>query len=302
MSINLSDSQTITEIASKLRDFLPGTPHPYADKSLSFQGVSISLGLKEFWSGGSKLPAITTLLEKTLEYKRDRFCDLIIKIIRCGLKYRNNKGNPIMKEEILGLNSCILKVNFKIPELWDNGFLNSLPSREKKEEKAKQASFETSLENLKNEFLAISRLEPQQRGYEFEKFLKKLFDFYNLDARASFRLEGEQIDGSFQFDNETYLIEAKWQDKQTSQQDLLVFQGKIEGKAKWSRGLFISFSGFVEEGLAAFSRGRCTHIIGMTGQDLYLIFENKISLVDALHKKSRRAAETGKFYVPVLEY
>lgn len=37
-----------------------------------------------------------------------------------------------------------------------------------------------------------------------------LLDSSRLQARAPFRLVGEQIDGSFQLGNETYLVEAKW--------------------------------------------------------------------------------------------
>jgi hypothetical protein len=43
----------------------------------------------------------------------------------------------------------------------------------------------------------LSRLEPHPRGYAFESFLKRLFDKFGLEARDPFRLQGEQIDGSF---------------------------------------------------------------------------------------------------------
>jgi hypothetical protein len=63
---------------------------------------------------------------------------------------------------------------------------------------------------LNSHLLEVSCLPPHERGFEFEKFLKSLFDAYGLSARASFRLVGEQIDGSFVMHNETYLLEAKW--------------------------------------------------------------------------------------------
>ena len=44
--------------------------------------------------------------------------------------------------------------------------------------------------------ITISLMDPQPRGYAFEKFLKDVFDAFGLAARASFRLRGEQIDGS----------------------------------------------------------------------------------------------------------
>ena len=89
VSLSLAESQAVNEIAELLYSFLPGTAHPYADRDISFQGVSASIGLHHLWRGGSKLPAITTLLEKTLEMHRGKFCNLILEIVRRGLVYRN---------------------------------------------------------------------------------------------------------------------------------------------------------------------------------------------------------------------
>ena len=75
----------------------------------------------------------------------------------------------------------------------------------------------------------------------------------------------------------------------------------MESKSAWSRGLFVSNSGFTDDGLTAFARGRATNIIGMTGQDLFFILSGEISLTEALTQKARKAAETGEFYVPVFE-
>ena len=49
---------------------------------------------------------------------------------------------------------------------------------------------------LRGEFAALGSMQPQPRGYAFEKFLRDLFTFYGLEARGAFRLVGEQIDGS----------------------------------------------------------------------------------------------------------
>jgi hypothetical protein len=142
-------------------------------------------------------------------------------------------------------------------------------------------------------------LKPQERGFAFEKFLNALFAAYNLDPRSSFRITGEQIDGSFQIGTDIYLVEAKWHDKQIDQGGLLIFHGKVEGKSKWSRGLFVSYSGFTSDGLLAYSKGRPTNIIGMDSQDLFHILNGEMSLVEAINRKARRAAETGEFFVPV---
>ena len=142
-------------------------------------------------------------------------------------------------------------------------------------------------------------MDPQPRGYAFEKFLQEIFLAYKLEPRRPFKLKGEQIDGSFQLETNTYLVEAKWQNDQTRQAELLVFHGKVDGKAKWSRGLFISYNGFTSDGLEAFSKGRSTSIIGMTGKDIFFILDGIMNLDDAIKKKSRRAAETGDFFVSI---
>lgn len=303
MPLSLAESQAVNEIAQYLYDFLPGNPHPYADQNLSFPGAAQKVGLGHLWNGGSKRPAITMLLERTLETRRDLFCNLLLEIVRKGLIYRNNKGNPVTREEIKQLNELILKVKFKVPELWDPGFLDSLPSKQKvvKEEKIKEKISQTDLDKLKDELVKLNDLEPIQRGFAFEKFLQELFSLFELAPRGSFRLVGEQIDGSFQLGTDTYLVEAKWQTKQTSQADLLIFREKVESKSAWSRGLFISYSGFSQDGLTAFSRGRSTNIIGMNSQDIYFVLNEEMSLVDAIIRKARRAAETGEFFVSVYD-
>lgn len=153
------------------------------------------------------------------------------------------------------------------------------------------------LVQLKAELVSLSNLAPQARGYAFEKFLKQLFDVYGLAAQEPFRLRGEQIDGSFQFANEIYLVEAKWQSQPTGVAELHTFHGKIEQKAAWTRGLFVSNSGFTDEGLSAFGRGK--RVICMDGYDLYETLNREIPLNHVLERKVRRAAETGSPFVRV---
>ena len=158
-----------------------------------------------------------------------------------------------------------------------------------------------ALQDLDDRLLKLSTLKPQARGFAFERFLNDLFTVYNLDPRRPFRLTGEQIDGSFQLQQEIYLLEAKWQDERTGQADLLTFAGKVDGKAQWSRGLFVSYSGFSDDGLLAFARGRRTSIICMEGLDLSQILSGRLDLVEVIERKKRRAAETGSAFVPVRE-
>jgi len=150
---------------------------------------------------------------------------------------------------------------------------------------------------LKQELIGLSSLPPQARGYAFEKFLKQLFDVHGLEAESPFRTQGEQIDGSFKLNSEIYLLEAKWQDQPIGAADLHIFHGKIEQKAAWTRGLFVSNSGFSEDGLIAFGRGK--RVICMDGYDLYETLNREIPLNYVLERKIRRAAETGSPFIRV---
>lgn len=154
-----------------------------------------------------------------------------------------------------------------------------------------------AIAKIKADLLQVTALAPHARGYAFEGFLKGLFDAFGLAAQEPFRLRGEQIDGSFQLASEIYLLEAKWQGQPIGVAELHTFHGKIEQKAAWTRGLFVSNSGFTEDGLTAFGRGK--RVICMDGLDLYEMLDREIPLNNVLERKVRRAAETGAPFIRV---
>jgi len=309
VSLSLAESAAIEKISKLLYSFLPWKPHPYANPYISYKAIALELGLKDFYyAEGSKHQGIKFLLENTYEKKRDLFCKLITEIVRRGITYRNTKNDPVKREEILELNNLILQLQFKIPELWDKKFIDSLPTNSPVHVKPSLISDETKekkdlqiLENLSRRLIDISKLTPQERGYEFEKFLNDMFDFYNLNPKSPFRVTGEQIDGSFEFDGDIYLVEAKWQSKQIGFEDLAAFQKKVEGKATWNRGVFVSFNGFSQDGIKAFERAGPTSIICIDGRDLYCVLEGKVTLPQLIKLKIRRAGETGEVYVSAYE-
>ena len=165
-------------------------------------------------------------------------------------------------------------------------------SEEQRAAGAKKQNFQHVKYDVINQaLLSLAGLPAQERGYQFEKFLKKLFDTFELEAEKPFRLVGEQIDGSFVLDGSTYLVEAKWQNQLTGAADLHAFQGKLEQRAAWGRGLFVSYTGFSEVGLSAFGRAR--KVICLDGRDLSETFQRQIPLPDVLRQKVRRAVEHG---------
>ena len=151
--------------------------------------------------------------------------------------------------------------------------------------------------SLAAQLLYVSTMNPQARGYALEKFLKDVFDAYGLSARASFRLKGEQIDGSFVLGEQTYLLEARWRNAKVDVETLRAFNAKVEHKASWSRGLIISQSGFTADGLHAFGPGKS--IVCMDGLDLHQVLSAPLDFGEVIALKVRRAAETGIAFLPV---
>jgi hypothetical protein len=143
---------------------------------------------------------------------------------------------------------------------------------------------------LLQEFMAMTQMDeaPQQRGYAFERFLKRWCDTWHLDAHASFRTTGEQIDGSFLHDGSMYLLEAKWHNRPIDAAMLHGFQGKLLERPDWTRGLYVSYGGFSGESFNAFTARR---LIMMDGADIYHSLSNRLDLGDVIRRKVRHHSE-----------
>jgi hypothetical protein len=153
-----------------------------------------------------------------------------------------------------------------------------------------------TLQGLVDEMRELYRMAPQPRGYAFEKFLKKVFDVWGLDGHSSFRLIGEQIDGSFFHSGKTFLMEAKWHDALVGATTLHGFQGKVLDRIEGTMGLFVSYAGFSEDGLQSFSSKR---VILMDGLDLDHILSRGLSLGKVIDAKLRHASERKKIFARV---
>jgi restriction endonuclease Mrr len=299
--MNLVEEQCVEDLADLLYGLLPGS----GNSRTAFPLAAAKVQCEDLWIGGSKRPAIVQMLSSTLGQRRHKFSPLMLMIVRQSMTWRRGKGEPLTRAEVVALNALLLRLSLKVPELNDPAFLESLPGDESEPETIPEEATTTLSDELAQtlsaRLIGLFEHPPQRRGYEYERFLTELFAAYGLTPRAPFKLTGEQIDGSLKLHGETYLVEAKWQAGLTGQADLLTFAGKVSGKATWARGLFISNSGFSEDGLKAFRTGRRTNIICADGLDLHQIVHNRLSLIDVLDEKLRRAAETNHAFVPVRE-
>lgn len=153
------------------------------------------------------------------------------------------------------------------------------------------------LVELSRAFQALYSLEPHPRGFAFERFLSDLFDAYSLEPRGSFKKTATQIDGSFTLDSELYLLEAKWQNNQSDAAEIFTFEGKVARGASWTRGLFVSHAGFTEGALTELGAGRA--IVCFSGLDIHEAFDRGLHFDEVIRRKVRRAAETGRPYIPL---
>lgn len=173
--LTLQETQAISELASVLYSFLPGSTFAPTGVKIDFGTVAQTVGVGHLWLGGSKKPAIEALLEGVLQTSRDKFCPLMIRIVSEGLKYRNRKNNPVTQGEIKRINDLVAQLQFKIPELHDPKFIEKLPPDKSAEptnkEKTKdQVVTVKDITRIKSQFMNISQLSPQEKGYAFENF------------------------------------------------------------------------------------------------------------------------------------
>jgi len=156
-----------------------------------------------------------------------------------------------------------------------------------------------ALETLRSKFYTLMfSTAPQQRGYALERILRELFELFDMDPRASFRIVGEQIDGAFTFERTDFLLEAKWQQELVEIGELDAFAGKISRKLDNTLGLFLSINGYSSDAVSLHTAARPVMIL-MDGSDLMAVLEGRIDLGALLLRKRRHAAQTGELFLPI---
>jgi Restriction endonuclease len=309
MSVSLKQARAISNMSQLVYDFLPGSGHPDWKGHVSFSSIAKQLGLGHYWQEGSKEPAIRRLFELTLEREPNLFEKLILEIVKAAIPYCAKQKRPLRAKDIRILNGHILDLGFKFPTLWEKDFLESLDGdsaqrahkiveAELRSEDARISELsmrDRKRDELRDIFYELGASDNRQRaGLKLEKLLNELFEMSQLSPRGSFKVTGEQIDGSFGLDAETYLVEAKWERERLSEDSLLIFRGKIEGKSSFTRGAFISINGYTEECLRAIKIGKQPNFFLIDGYDLTMVLEGQIELTVLLRAKVCRLAEEGK--------
>jgi Restriction endonuclease len=308
MSLTFPETQAVAELARHLYHYLPGSS--YDNRAYTFADAAQEARVPQFWQGGSKEPAIATLLELTLDRQRGSFCPLIEAIVRAGLKYRSRKGNPLTRQDLAELNRLVLAFAFKIPSLWDPAFAATLrdatpapPVAEAPSHPGKPsitATLAKSLGELLSRFLVLHGMADRQRaGRELERLLHDLFDAFELKPRGAFVVVGEQIDGSIVFDGNSYLVEAKWEEGQVGLAPLMTFREKVSGKSSMTYGIFLSMNGYTDGARDGITRGKQPNFLMLDGRHLYAVLNREVDLVKLLRDLRRELADKGRPYVPL---
>jgi len=169
---------------------------------------------------------------------------------------------------------------------------------ELKEERAAAAK-RAKREEFSRSFLELSQIvDPQMRGFRLEKFLNDFLDYEGLNPRGSFKLMGEQIDGSFAWNGRTYLVEAKWVKMPVGGAGFGGLMYKIEGKSADTRGLFISINGYSQDALRGLQTKGELRFACIDGTHLMRSLEYGYSFPKLLEIIWRHAGETGEAYLP----
>ncbi len=302
MALSLAQTQYVAELAGRLYSYLPGSsrwPRVY-----TFSHAATESGLQRYWQPGSKLPAITALLEATLEFHQERVVPLIERIVRHGLKYRAKQRQPVTRDEVVAINRLVRALGLREGQLAYESFLATLPDSTSEPTSAAapvsadDGGRKASLAVMRGAFLDLyADADRPRAGRKLEGLLNSLFVLEQLSPRGAFRVVGEQIDGSFEFTNDVYLLEAKWTAERTPVEDLYVFREKVTGKSAMTQGLFLSVNGYVVTASEAITRGRQAAFIMIDGSHLHAVLDGAMSLTELLGKLRRGLAESGNPYI-----
>ena len=254
------------------------------------------------WVENIKYESVSQLIDRMVK-RQDLYQTDLLKLVQevgnmndfSHLDYWEKENKGLIKKA----QTAVTKLRKQAKGYFDT--IEELKKAEERRETTKEKlnnsiAYQQKLDELKMEFYSIaSNSNSQQKGFQFEKFLNKLFVFFDLDPKSAFKVTGEQIDGAFTFDNADYLLEAKWQEKAVNASDLYTFGGKIQGKLKNTLGLFISLGPYSSECTETGSPVLKSMIL-MDGMDLMQVLEGRVRLNDLILIKRRHASQTGDIY------
>lgn len=258
------------------------------------------------WDTHKKREAIDIVINriaKAPERHRDDLVALIVQV--CGMSDFSHllyldEGKSKEARALAAVQALKAKAG-KVKEFVDEQAQSTKRKRQIESDTQHASLFRDALARLGREFNEMAFMEEsQERGYKLERILQHLFELFDLDPKASFKIRGEQIDGAFSFEGTDFLLEARWRKSPTGVCDLDAFAQKVQRKLDNTLGLFVSISGYTRDGIEAYSHGRKVLLL-LDGPHLAAVFEGRLRLDDLLLRARRHASQTGQVYLPLQE-
>ena len=131
-------------------------------------------------------------------------------------------------------------------------------------------------ENLKS----LNGITPQKRGQDFNGFIARIIDAYGHKAKANnYRGPGE-IDVAFAIKGTRYILEAKWENKQISEDPISKFRIRVMQRLAGTVGIVLSMSGFTKGALKNMLRGPQLEVLLLTKEHFEALLYGFLDPVD----------------------
>jgi polyhydroxyalkanoate synthesis regulator phasin len=141
----------------------------------------------------------------------------------------------------------------------------------------------------------------QKVGYEFEKWFYDLMDYFEVDNRRPYKIDGRQIDGSVTVEGTTYLVELKFTSNQSDAPDIDSFKNKVVTKADNTMGIMVSISGYSSTAIKEASRDK-TPLLLLDFKHLYMLFTGSLRFAEMVARARRHSSQTGQAYLAVEDF
>lgn len=145
----------------------------------------------------------------------------------------------------------------------------------------------------------------QERGRQFEELFNDIFESEGKLKRRGYHTKdnkSEQIDGAIEVFNRIFLIEVKWVTSGLAASNLFAFIGKIDNKFHGTLGVFISRTKLKNNFINALNKGRRQSVIAIHGEDIDLIFKEKVVLHDYIEYAFKELSTDNLVHVPVKKF
>ena len=150
----------VNNLSKLLYDFLPAS----GNQNTSFPVAAEKVGLGQYWIHNSKQAAIADFLEKVITYKSNALIPFLDEVLVQSLQWRENRGNPLTREEVGSLNLATESLGYRSNFLTSSQLLDTLPKAVSGAATAKHKLVSESepgpgaLEALSTRFIQITKL------------------------------------------------------------------------------------------------------------------------------------------------